>query len=164
MRLLGSAEYYGSVVRLAALLLDGDTAAAEDVARDSLAAAQQAWPRFGSPDSARVYLRQAVVNRARSARQRRAIDGHDPPEAAPDGSGTGQATIGSPGREPWVAALRALPVRQREAVVLHAHRGLSAEQAAQAMSISAGSRARQVQVSCMRLPLASRDRFPRDPR
>ena len=34
MRLLGSDEYYGVLVRLAALLLDGDTAAAGDVARE----------------------------------------------------------------------------------------------------------------------------------
>jgi hypothetical protein len=33
IRLLGSAEYYGRVVRLAGLLLAGDTAAADDVAR-----------------------------------------------------------------------------------------------------------------------------------
>ncbi len=51
MRLLGSYEYYGALVRLAALLLDGDTAA-EDVARDSLAALQHAWSRLGDPAKA----------------------------------------------------------------------------------------------------------------
>jgi DNA-directed RNA polymerase specialized sigma24 family protein len=139
IRLLGSDEYYGALARLAALLLDGDSAAAGDVARDSLAAVQHAWPRLGGdPGRVRAYLRQAVVNRARSIRRRRAIDSHDPPDAAPDAPGAGQAAIGGLGREPWMAALRALPVRQREAVVLHTYLGLSARQAAQAMGISAG--------------------------
>jgi len=35
-------------------LLAGDTAAAEDVARDWLAALPQAWSRLGDPDKARV--------------------------------------------------------------------------------------------------------------
>jgi hypothetical protein len=43
MRLLGSEEYYSALVRLATLLLDGDTALAEDVTRDSLAALQRGW-------------------------------------------------------------------------------------------------------------------------
>jgi DNA-directed RNA polymerase specialized sigma24 family protein len=135
----GSDECYGALARLAALLLDGDSATAGDVARDSLAAVQHAWARLGGdPDRAHADLRQAVVNRARSVRQRRAIDGHDPPDAAPDGPGAGQAAIAGLGREPSVVALRALPVRQREAVVLHTYLGLSARQAAQVMGISAG--------------------------
>jgi hypothetical protein len=61
MRLLNSDAYYGTLVRLAALLLDGDSAAAEEVTRDSLAALQQAWSRLGDPEKARVYLHQSVV-------------------------------------------------------------------------------------------------------
>ena len=151
IRLLGSDEYYRALARLAALLLDGDSAAAGDVARDSLAAVQDAWPRLGGdPDRACAYLRQAVVNRARSVRRRRAIDGHDPPGAAPDGPGAGQGVIGGLGRDPWVAALRALPVRQREAVVLHAYLGLSARQAAQVMRISAGAASSRLARGCHR--------------
>src|ERR1700719_4651530 len=77
MRLLGSEEYYGVLVQLAALLLDGDTAAAGDVARCSLAAVQHAWSRLGDPEKARVYLHQAIVNRSRSIRRHGVADGHD---------------------------------------------------------------------------------------
>lgn len=139
MRLLGLAEYYGSVVRLAGLLLAGDTAAAEDVARDSLAALQQAWSRLGHPEEARLYLYRAVVNRARSVRRDRAIGDREMPQAALDAPGAGHAAPGDLSRESWVYALRALPDRQREAVVLHHYLDLSGEQAAKVMCISAGA-------------------------
>lgn len=139
MRLLGSAECHGSVVRLAGLLLAGDTAAAEDVARDSLAALQQAWGRLGHPEEARLYLYRAVVNRARSVRRDRAIGDSERPPAALDTPRAGHAATGGLGQVPWVGALRALPARQREAVVLHHYLDLSGEQAAQVMCISAGA-------------------------
>lgn len=138
MRLLGSYEYYGALVRLAALLLDGDTAA-EDVARDSLAALQHAWSRLGDPAKARVFVLQAVLNRSRSARRHRAIGDHNTSHAAPDAPGARHAAIGDLDREPWISALRALPDRQREAVVLRTYMRLSQEQTAQAMGISTGA-------------------------
>jgi DNA-directed RNA polymerase specialized sigma24 family protein len=100
MRLVGSAEYYGRVVRLAGLLLAGDTAAAEDVARGSLAALQQAWSRLGDLEKARVYLYRAVVNRARSVRRDRASGGRERPQAALGAPGAGPAAAGGLGREP----------------------------------------------------------------
>jgi DNA-directed RNA polymerase specialized sigma24 family protein len=139
MRLLDSGAYYGTLVRLAALLLDGDSAAAEEVTRDSLAALQQAWSRLGDPEKARVYLHQSVVNRARSVHRHRVIGDGDTPQAALDAPGAGRAAVGDLGREPWVCALRVLPARQREAVVLHNYLGLSGKQAAEIMRISAGA-------------------------
>lgn len=135
-RLLGSAEYHDSVVWLAGLSLAGDTAAAEDVARDALAAVQQSWSRLGDLGKARVYLYRAVVDRARSVRRRRAIADYDTPHAA---AGAGNAAVGALEGNAWVGALRGLPERQREAVVLHSYLGISGEQAAQVMCISAGA-------------------------
>jgi DNA-directed RNA polymerase specialized sigma24 family protein len=71
IRLLGSEEYHGALVRLATLLLDGDTALAEAVARDSLVAVQGGWSSLRDPGQARSYLHRAVVNRARSTRRYR---------------------------------------------------------------------------------------------
>jgi RNA polymerase sigma factor (sigma-70 family) len=123
------------VVRLAALLLDGDTAAAGAVARDLLTA----WGRLGDPEKAHVYLRQAVVNMSRSVRRHRAIDSRDAAQAVPSAPGAELAGHGSPDRDPWISALRSLPDRQREAVVLRHYPGLSEKQAAQAMGISIGA-------------------------
>jgi DNA-directed RNA polymerase specialized sigma24 family protein len=53
--------------------------------------------------------------------------------------GAGSPAAGGLDREPWVCALRAVPYRQREAVVLRHYPGLSGEQAAEAMGISAGA-------------------------
>jgi hypothetical protein len=118
IRLLGSDQYYSTLVRLAGLLLDGDTAAAEDIARDSLAALQQARSHLDDPDKARVHLLQAVVNRARSARRLRAIGDRDTPRAAPGGPGRRASSHrrsgpGTPGRR--AARPSGLPARGRRA-------------------------------------------------
>jgi hypothetical protein len=77
MRLLGSAEYYGRIVQLAGLLLAGDTAAADDLARGSLAALQQApgtgrmtWtgPAAGREAAQRTAPRQAQATAGPAAR------------------------------------------------------------------------------------------------
>lgn len=66
-RLLGSDEHYGALIRLATLLLDGDTAAAETSRTRS--SPGQALSRRGDPHKALTYLSQAIVNRSRSVRQ-----------------------------------------------------------------------------------------------
>jgi hypothetical protein len=100
MRLVGSDEYYSGLVPLAALLLDGDTAAAEDVVRDALAALQQAWPRRGDPGKVVRYLRQAVVNGTRFVWRRQTIDDRDGPQPAPDTPDAGHVAISAPARDP----------------------------------------------------------------
>jgi len=139
MRLLKAGEYSGALVRLATLLLDGDTAAAGAIVRDSLAALQHAWTCPADPSTARVHLCQAVVNRTRSVRRHRAPDDRITPPAAADAPGARTAAVGYLDREPWASVLRALPVRQRQAVALREYMRLSDVQTAQAMCISAGA-------------------------
>ena len=139
LRLLGSDEYYGAMVRLAGLLLDGDTAAAQVVVRDSLEAVQQAWGRLGDAEGARVYMCRAVVDRSRSVRWHRVTESSDALHAAAGVPGAAHAGIGQQDPEPPVSALCALPCRQREAVVFRHHLGLSERQTAQAMGISIGA-------------------------
>ncbi len=139
MQVLGSDEYYGMMVRLAVLLLDGDTAAAHAVVRDAFSAVQHAWGRLGNPEKVRAYLCRAVLDRSRSVHFDRAANSRDTPQVVPRAHGPAHAGIGSLHQEPSVSALRALPYRQREAVVLHRHLGLSEQQTAQAMGISSGA-------------------------
>jgi DNA-directed RNA polymerase specialized sigma24 family protein len=120
-RLLGFGKYQAVLTRQAALLVGGDTVAADEVVRASLAGLQEARSRLDNPGQARAWLYRAVVNNARSVRRYR-----DAPQAAP-------------GEQARFRALLALPDRQREAVVLRNFMGLSEEQAAAAMSISTGA-------------------------
>jgi hypothetical protein len=136
MRLLKAGEFSGA---LATLLLDGDTAAAGAIVRDSLAAVQHTWTSPADPGTARVHLCQAVVNRTRSVRRHQAPDDCITPPVAADAPGARTAAVGYLDREPWASALRALPVRQREAVALREYMRLSDVQTAQAMCISIGA-------------------------
>jgi hypothetical protein len=82
----GSAGTRSALVRLATLLLRGDTAAAEAVVQDSLAALQDAWSRLGDLTKAQLYLLHAVVNQSRSVRRRR-VDDRNLLQPAPDTAG-----------------------------------------------------------------------------
>ena len=62
--------HYRSLVRLAALLVR-DVATAEEIVQDSFVAMHTAWRRLQDNEKALSYLRQSVVNRSRSALQRR---------------------------------------------------------------------------------------------
>src|SRR5713226_5368832 len=138
-RLLGSDEYYDAGVRLATLLLGGKTAAAEAVVQASFTALQHVRNRLSDPGKARVWLLRTVVNRSRSVQRDRAVNDRNAPQPAPDAPAAGHEANGYLDREAWVLALRALPERQREAVAPHTCMGLSEEQAAEAMGISAGA-------------------------
>jgi DNA-directed RNA polymerase specialized sigma24 family protein len=113
-------EHYAPLVRLAALLVR-DTATAEEIVQDSFVAVA-AWRRRDT-DGALDVLRQSVLDRSRSALRH----GITPAPAA---------TGPPPGSPPLLAALGALPARQREVLVLRYYANLSEEQAADAIGIS----------------------------
>jgi DNA-directed RNA polymerase specialized sigma24 family protein len=133
------AAHYRSLVGLAVLLVrDGDAETAQQVVQDSFVALHRNWrglaDRDGSGDRALLYLWQRVVSRSRSAgRQPASGDGGTPGGAAgtPGGAAAGPATAAV------LTAMRTLPRRQREALVLQHYAGLSAVQAAQMLGISA---------------------------
>jgi RNA polymerase sigma-70 factor (sigma-E family) len=130
--------HYRSLVRLAALLLR-DTATAEEVVQDSFAAMHGGWQRLRDPDKALAYLRQAVVNRSRSVLRHQAVPGGNPQQVLPDPPAAGPGAAGLLEQAGARAALRGLPDRQREAIVLRYYVGLSEGEAAAAMGISRGA-------------------------
>ena len=130
--------HYAMLVRTAALLV-GDVATAEDVVQDCFIAMHRAWWRLRDTSKALPYLRRAVINRSRSVLRRRVVaDRHLPLPAPPLPSAEDNALAGME-RASVPAALRALPPRQREVVVLRYYADLSEAQIAAAMGISKGA-------------------------
>ena len=115
------AREYRPLTRLAVLLvLDLETA--EEIVGDAFAALHRGrrWPRDG--EQALSCLRQAVVSNSRAVRQHRIKDGRN-------------ALLE---RSAIVDALRGLPQRQREAIVLRYYGGLSEAEVATAMGARRG--------------------------
>src|SRR5438552_1664172 len=130
--------HYRSLVRLAALLVR-DVATAEEVVQDSFIAMHGAWRRLRDNDKALSYLRQSVVNRSRSVLRHRVVVDRNAPKPAPDMPSAEQGALTLLERSEVVTALRALPPRQREALVLRYYLDLSEAQIAGAMGISRGA-------------------------
>ncbi len=132
------AAYYNQLVRLA-LLLVHDLQTAEEVVQDAFEAMHNAWRRLRDSEKALSYLKQSVVNRSRSVlRHRKVVDLH-PPKPAPDEPSAEHAVLALLERSAVVSALRALPERQREAIVLRYYADLAEADIAKAMGISRGA-------------------------
>src|SRR5262249_19547674 len=130
--------HYRSLVRLAVLLVR-DVATAEEVVQDSFIAMHSAWRRLRDNDKALSYLRQSVVNRSRSVLRHRMVVDRNAPKPPPDMPSAEQGAITLLERSAVVTALRTLPPRQREALVLRFYGDLSEAQIAAAMGISKGA-------------------------
>ncbi len=132
------AVHHRALVRLAALLVR-DVPTAEDVVHDAFIAIRDAWDRLGDADRALAYLRQAVVNRSRSVLRHRAAIGQTLQQAPPDTPSAEDEVLIQLEQSAVVAALRKLPARQREAIVLRYYADLPETEIAAAMGISRGA-------------------------
>jgi RNA polymerase sigma-70 factor (sigma-E family) len=134
------AAHWRSLVRLSVLLLH-DRGEAEEVVQDAFVATHGHWHRLRDPDKALAYLRQAVVNRSRSAlRHRGVVERHAHRESRHAESSAPDAAVTSAGqREAVLDALRMLPTRQREVLALRYYLDLSEAQIADALGISRGA-------------------------
>src|SRR5580658_6172186 len=130
--------HYRSLVRLSALLVR-DLATAEEVVQDAFVAMHGGWRRLRDNDKALSYLRQSVVNRSRSVLRHRVVVDRNAPKPPPDMPSAEHGAITLLERSAVVSALRTLPPRQREALVLRYYGDLSEAQIACAMGISKGA-------------------------
>jgi RNA polymerase sigma-70 factor (sigma-E family) len=135
--------HYRSLVRLSALLLH-DVPAAEDVVQDAFVAMHASWRRLRDTEKALAYLRQAVVNRSRSRlRHLKVVDRKAPALLPVDAVGhmpsAETGAMASIERARVLEAVRTLPQRQREVLVLRYFSDLSEAQIADAMGISTGA-------------------------
>jgi RNA polymerase sigma-70 factor (sigma-E family) len=126
-----------TLIRLAVLLVD-DVASAEDVVQDVFAGLLRT-KSLRDHDKALAYLRQGIVNRARSAlRRRRTARAYTPPEPArPDGPD--DLAVLSEEHRSVLAAMHDLAPRQREVLVLRYWSDLSEGEIAAALGISRGT-------------------------
>lgn len=130
-----------SMVRLARLLVD-DLETAEDVVQDAFSALHRRWPSIVSPEAAIGYLRTSVVNASRSVlRRRRTVRAHPWPDAnrwtgddAPDSN-----MLLAEEHQEVLVALRKLPTRQREVIVLRYWAELPEAEIAASLGISIGA-------------------------
>jgi RNA polymerase sigma-70 factor (sigma-E family) len=130
--------HYRSLVRLAALLVH-DIATAEEVVQDSFVALHAGLHRLRDSEKTLSYLRAAVVNRARSVLRHRVVVDRNAPKPAPDMPSAELGALALIERSSVVKALRSLPGRQREVVVLRFYADMSEAQIAAAMGITRGA-------------------------
>jgi len=130
--------HYRSLVRLATLLVH-DIATAEEVVQDSFVALHAGLHRLRDSEKTLSYLRAAVVNRSRSVLRHRVVVDRNAPKPPPDMPSAEHGALALIERSSVVAALRSLPERQREVVVLRFYGDLSEAQIAHAMGITRGA-------------------------
>ena len=120
-----------AMMRLAHLLT-GSRELAEDVVHDAFVACAPRWSSLEAPDA---YLRTAVTNQARSALRRSGRD-----RAKADRLGRSVAlSVGLPELDETWALLRALPERQRMAVVLRFYEDLPEAEIARLLGCRPGT-------------------------
>jgi RNA polymerase sigma-70 factor (sigma-E family) len=128
------------MIRLAHIML-GDRQSAEDVVQEAFCGLYRRWAHLSDPGSAVHYVRSAVLNHCRSVLRRRATA--QAPRALPgpagDAGSAESAVLTIAERDAIMRAVRRLPPRQREALVLRFYLDLSAEETATTMGISPSS-------------------------
>ena len=123
------------LVRLAALLLTGDRATAEDVVQTALTRLYLTWPKV-RPDTLNAYARRSVVNaviddRRKLFRRRERSQAELPDVTTVESRDVDQTAV--------IALLSTLPARMRAAVVLRYIEGLNAAETADALGCSEGT-------------------------
>lgn len=130
--------HYTRMLRVAVVLL-GDRAAAEDVVQDAFLALHSGWHRIRNKPEAVGYLHRSVVNGARSRLRRATVAFRLRPPRQPHAISAEDAALAALVSGPLLAAMRALPRREREAVLFRHYLDLSEQQAADALGVRPGS-------------------------
>jgi RNA polymerase sigma-70 factor (sigma-E family) len=126
------------LLRLAMLLTD-DRATAEDVVQDAFLALQRRWAAV-DPAAAAGYLRTSVVNGARSLHRRHRVARRHLQRVVPEDAPAADLAVllGDEHRQ-VIDALRTLPRRQREVLVLRYWSELSEAEIAAALGVARGT-------------------------
>jgi RNA polymerase sigma-70 factor (sigma-E family) len=133
-------DHYAPLVRLASVVL-GDSGLAEQIVQDAFVKLAVRWGGFRRIDNPPAYLRVMVLNGCRShLRHRQVGDRYDARRTVTIAVPTPEAeALAHADHDRMVAALRHLPERQREALVLRYYLDLPEAEIAAAMRVSSGS-------------------------
>ncbi|HXF71029.1 MAG TPA: sigma-70 family RNA polymerase sigma factor [Actinomycetota bacterium] len=132
----------------AVYLLTGDRAAAEDSTQEAFARCLERWNRLGDKPWVAGWVTTTALNHVRRSLRRRFAFLRLPPESSASSSDPAPARLESavaPGPEAGDASLdlwravRQLPSRQQQAVVLHYAMDLPLAEVAEAMRVSQGA-------------------------
>jgi RNA polymerase sigma-70 factor (sigma-E family) len=126
------------LVRLAVLLV-GDRASAEDIVQDAFLGLYRRWDQLPDTSAPLAYVRTSVVNGCRTALRRRSRARQVGNFAEPPAESAEAVALLSEEQRAVAGALRRLPERQREALVLRYYLDLSEAEIATAMGISRGT-------------------------
>ena len=131
--------HYAHLVRLAWALV-GDPTEAEDVVMDAFAGLERRWNHVRRTEDAFFYLRTSVVNGSRSRLRRvRVARAKSHGLADLDGAPAEQVALLHLEHQAVVVALRGLPRRQREVLVLRDYEEATEVEIAETLGISTGS-------------------------
>jgi RNA polymerase sigma-70 factor (sigma-E family) len=127
------------LVRLATLLVD-DLASAEDVVQDAFMALHRKAGDLRDPEAGLAYLRTSVLNMSRSVIRRRQVARKHLKVAEPEATAAADHDVLlRDEHRATLDAVRRLPRRQREVLILRYWSGLSEREIALTLGISAGS-------------------------
>ena len=133
--------HHRRLVGLASLLVD-DRPTAEDVVQEAFAALYRRWRQLRDPHAALAYLNRAVVNGSRDALRRKRRAGTTMLRLVPRSeeldSAEHDAVAHQDADRLW-AAVTALPMRQRQVLVLRYYLDQSEAEIAETLEVSRGS-------------------------
>ena len=128
-------DHYPSLVRLACVLLD-ERGAGEEVVQEAFVRVHRAWAQVDDP---LTYLRATVMNLSRSRMRRRLVARRRVEPAVRPAMSAEEHVVLLADQQEVLDALRALPRRQRECLVLRYYLDLSEAEIASTLGISSGS-------------------------
>lgn len=135
-------EHFVELARLGALAC-GDRAVAEDAVQDVFAGMYRKPPTLRDPGNPLPYLRTAVLNRCRTTMRRRTTGERATLRVAASAETTTEPVereaVSTSTRAEVLAAVRALPYRQRDVILLRHWLGLSESEIAVTLGVSAGT-------------------------
>jgi RNA polymerase sigma-70 factor (sigma-E family) len=126
-----------ALTRLAHVIL-GDKPSAEDVVQEAFFGLYRNWTRLSDPSMAMPYLRASVLNGCKSVLRWRRVRGgralHEPAAASAE-----SAVLDREQQHSVLIAIRRLPARQREALILRFYLHEPESEVARVMGISPGT-------------------------